>query len=176
MRQFIADGRRRDALRPVGRRDVPPSCRATARASGRRAGPPRPRAGRSTARTRRSSRTTTGSVHFMAKKERTSVVLDLEAPTYETEIAGKRFLRGGVVREPARDRDPFEPTRKYVCFREEGGRTPGAYARHGNDRTFSTIFQGINGVYDDDKTVGIAPSPDIKRLYASIQEAAHHPE
>ena len=129
------------------------------------------RAGRSTAQTRRSLCTTTGRVHFVAKKERKTVVIDLEALAYETRIGGKRFLEGGVIWEPARDGDPFGPERKYVCFRKDGGRTPVAYARHGDDGTFSTIFQGIDGVYDDDKTVGTAPSPDNKRLYFSIQDS-----
>ena len=91
MPRFVADGRGRDALRPGGRPDVPPllrgdgACMETADGADAQTGT-------YTERTRRALRTTTDRFHSVAKKERKTVVIDLEALTYETGIAGKKFL------------------------------------------------------------------------------------
>ncbi len=54
-----------------------------------------------------------------------------------------------------------------------GGNSLGVYAQYGDEKTYFTLFQGINGVYSDDETVGIAISPDHKRFYAGIQDAGY---
>lgn len=110
-----------------------------------------------------------GKLYFMAKKDYKMIVLDLDDMTYETETTGKKFYgEGSFGAQP--DQNLFGPTRKYIYFTEDGGSSPGVYARFGNDGTFFTLFQAITGgVYDGDETVGIALSPDNKRFYAGIQ-------
>ena len=39
------------------------------------------------------------------------------------------------------------------------------------DGTYRTIFEGISGVYVDDETVGVALSPDRRKLYAGVSVA-----
>jgi len=39
------------------------------------------------------------------------------------------------------------------------------------DGTYRTIFEGIIGVYVDDETVGVALSPDRRKLYAGVSVA-----
>ena len=56
----------------------------------------------------------------------------------------------------------------YFC--EDGGSSPGVYARDSNGM-YHTVFQGISGGrYDGDETVGIALSPDGLKLYAGFQD------
>mmetsp|Transcript_12724 Transcript_12724/g.27444 ORF Transcript_12724/g.27444 Transcript_12724/m.27444 type:complete len:687 (+) Transcript_12724:110-2170(+) len=112
-----------------------------------------------------------GKIFFMSKEKKMMFVLDLENMTYETEKTGKKFYgEGSFGDEP--DQNMFGPTRKYMYFTEDGGRSPGVYARFGNDGTYFTLFQAIEGgIYgnDEDETTGIALSPDGKRFYAGIQ-------
>jgi len=110
-----------------------------------------------------------GRLYFMAKKDRKMIILDLDEMTYETEITGKKFYgEGSFGAQP--DQNVFGPTRKYIYFTEDGGSSPGVYARFGEEGTFFTMFQAISGgVWDGDETVGIALSPDNKRFYAGIQ-------
>jgi hypothetical protein len=39
------------------------------------------------------------------------------------------------------------------------------------DGTYRTIFEGISGAYVDDETVGVALSPDRRKLYAGVSVA-----
>jgi len=111
-----------------------------------------------------------GKLYFMAKKDYKLIILDLDEMTYKVEITGRKFYgEGSFGNQP--DQNLFGPSRKYIYFTEDGGDSPGVYARYGEDGTFFTLFQAIiGGVYDGDETVGIALSPDNKKFYAGIQE------
>ena len=63
------------------------------------------------------------------------------------------------------------PTRKYIYYTEDGGNHCGIHARYSDSGTYLTLFQAMNGHYDDDETIGIALSPDHRRMYAGIQDA-----
>ena len=54
---------------------------------------------------------------------------------------------------------------------EDGGSTPGVYARLGSTGEYYTMFQGLPDDYDGDETVGIAISPDQTKFYAGFQRA-----
>ncbi|KAL7429034.1 hypothetical protein ACHAXH_000971, partial [Discostella pseudostelligera] len=106
-----------------------------------------------------------GHVYFMSKEHKMLIILDLDSMTYETEYSGMKFYGEGYFGDEP-DQIIFGPTQKYMYFTEDGGNSPGVYARYGDEKTYFTLFQGINGVYSDDETVGIAISPDHKRFYA----------
>lgn len=111
-----------------------------------------------------------GKLYFMAKKDFKMLILDLDNMTYTTETTGKKFYgEGSFDNQP--DQNLFGPTRKYIYFTEDGGESPGVYARYGSDGTYFTLFQAVKGGrYGEDETVGIALSPDHKRFYAGIQD------
>ncbi|KAL7549365.1 hypothetical protein ACHAWF_014643 [Thalassiosira exigua] len=110
-----------------------------------------------------------GKLYFMAKKDQKLLVLDLENSTYEAETTGMKFYGEGSFGDQP-DQGLFGPTEKWLYFTEDGGSTPGVYARRGHDGTYFTMFQSIEDVYDDDETIGIALSPDNTKFYAGFQE------
>lgn len=113
-----------------------------------------------------------GKVYFMSKELQTLIILDLDNMTYETESSGMKFYgEGSFSDEP--DQNLFGPSKKYMYFTEDGGKSPGVYARYAGDGTYFTLFQGIDGVYSDDETVGIALSPDHTKFYAGMQDAGY---
>jgi len=113
-----------------------------------------------------------GKLYFMAKKDHKLIILDLDEFTYEHETTGKKFYGEGSF-ESQPDQGIFGPTRNFIYFTEDGG-NPGVFARNGADRTYYTVFQAIeNGIHQDDETIGIALSPDNKRLYAGIQDSGY---
>jgi hypothetical protein len=110
-----------------------------------------------------------GKLYFMAKKDQKLLVLNLQRGTYETETTGMKFYgEGSFDNQP--DQHLFGPSRKWIYFTEDGGDSPGVYARRGTDGAYYTLFQGVPGVYENDETVGIAVSPDGMRFYAGIQD------
>jgi hypothetical protein len=112
-----------------------------------------------------------GKLYFMAKERMEMFILDVDNFTWEKEESGKKFYGEGSFEEQP-DQNMFGPTRKFMYFTEDGGKSPGVYARYGRDGTYFTLFQGIpGGEYADDETIGIALSPDHRRLYAGIQDA-----
>jgi len=111
-----------------------------------------------------------GKIYFMAKKKQKMIVLDLENLTYEEEFSGMKFYGEGSFDDQP-DQILHGARRKYIYFCEDGGPNPGVYARHDNDGTYFTLFQGIKGVHPNDETIGIALSPDSRRLIAGIQDA-----
>lgn len=114
-----------------------------------------------------------GKVYFMTKEFKRLIILDLENMTYETEGTGKKFYGEGTFGDQP-DQNMFGPSRKYIYFTEDGGSSPGVYARYGSDGTYFTMFQAIQGgMHDDDETAGIALSPDNKRFYATIQHSGY---
>ncbi|KAL7551399.1 hypothetical protein ACHAWF_015523 [Thalassiosira exigua] len=111
-----------------------------------------------------------GKLYFMSKELRTMLVLDVDGNTYESEVAGKKFYGEGDYGDQP-DQNVLGPTRKYMYFTEDGGESPGVYARYDGDGTYFALFQGVpGGRYDGDETVGIALSPDHRTLYAGFQE------
>ncbi len=112
-----------------------------------------------------------GYLYFVSKENKALYILDLKEMTYKREPAGGPKLsgHGSFNSEPDQIVLATNPIR-YMYFAEDGGRTPGVYARDKNG-TFFTIFQGIEGEYCDDESVGIALTPDRKRLYAGFQDA-----
>lgn len=110
-----------------------------------------------------------GYVYFVSKEMTALFILDLKEMTYKRELTGgpKLYGHGSFNSQPDQI---FLATIQYMYFAEDGGRTPGVYVRDKNGMYF-TIFQGIDGAYFDDETVGIALTPDRKRLYAGFQDA-----
>ena len=87
-----------------------------------------------------------GKLYFMAKKDLKLLILDLDDLKYETETTGKKFYgEGSFGSQP--DQNMIGPTRKYIYFCEDGGRTPGVYARYGNDGRTLQSFKRLSGVY-----------------------------
>jgi len=117
-----------------------------------------------------------GLLYFTAKKTRTLFILNLEKMTYESEKTGLQFSgKGSFNAQP--DQIVLGNYKRWIYFTEDGGTTPGVYVRD-LDGTYYTIFEAIEGsVYsgDDsnssDETVGIALSPDRRKLYAGFQDA-----
>jgi len=110
-----------------------------------------------------------GRLYFMSKELKSMLVLDLKASTYESETTGKKFYgEGSFAAQP--DQSIFGPRRRHMYFTEDGGSTPGVYARLGSTGTYYTMFQAISKDYDGDETVGVALSPDGKKFYAGIQD------
>mmetsp|Transcript_23439 Transcript_23439/g.48137 ORF Transcript_23439/g.48137 Transcript_23439/m.48137 type:complete len:151 (+) Transcript_23439:257-709(+) len=102
-----------------------------------------------------------GTLYFIAKVSQLLYSLDLDSMTYEVE-------RTGFPAQP--DQIALGKYGRYIYFCEDGG-TPGVYARD-VDGSYETVFSAIRGgCYDGDETVGIALSPDSKRLYAGYQDA-----
>lgn len=111
-----------------------------------------------------------GLLYFMCKVDGKMMILDLDNMTYESEDSGKKFYGEGSFGDQP-DQNMFGPTRKYMYFTEDGGSNPGVYARYGRDGTYFTLYQALQGgAYDGDETIGIALSPDHKRLYSGIQD------
>ena len=113
-----------------------------------------------------------GKVYFAAKKIRTLLILDLENMTYETELTGAQFEGKGTFNaQPDQIVCQDTTCKKWIYFSEDGGTTPGVYVRD-MAGTYRTVFEGIaGGLYDGDETVGIALSPDRRKLYAGFQDA-----
>ena len=110
-----------------------------------------------------------GLLHFTAKETQTLFILDLENMTYEKEQTGSQFEgKGGFNAQP--DQIVLGNYKEWIYFTEDGGDTPGVYVRS-RDGAYRTLFEGISGAYVDDETVGIALSPDRRKLYAGIQDA-----
>ena len=112
-----------------------------------------------------------GKVYFMAKKIHRLLILDIDNMTYTMENTDLKFYgEGSFDNQP--DQNLFGPTRKWIYFTEDGGDSPGVYARHDSDGMYYTLFQGIpGGKYADDETIGIALSPDGRKFYGGFQDA-----
>lgn len=108
-----------------------------------------------------------GLLYFAAKKTQTLFMLDLQSMTYESEMTGLQFEgKGSFNAQP--DQIVLGSYKRWIYFSEDGGSTPGVYVRD-MDGMYHTIFEGIDGgAYDGDETVGIALSPDRRKLYAGV--------
>ena len=113
-----------------------------------------------------------GQVYFMSKELKLLLILDVDRMTYKTESSGIKFYGNGSF-EDEPDQNLFGPSRQYMYFTEDGGESPGVYARYVGDGTYFTLFQGIDGVHSDDETIGIALSPDRTKFYAGLQDAGY---
>ncbi|KAL9178300.1 hypothetical protein ACHAXT_001728 [Thalassiosira profunda] len=111
-----------------------------------------------------------GKLYMMAKKIATMFVLNLEDETYVAETTGLKFYgEGSFDNQP--DQNLFGPTRKWMYFTEDGGSSPGVYARHDEHGAYFTVFQALEGgIHDGDETIGVALSPDSRTLYAGHQD------
>ena len=87
--------------------------------------------------------------------------------TYVTERTGSNFGgKGSFNAQP--DQIILENYKRWIYFSEDGGSTPGVYVRD-KAGMYRTVFEGIaGGRYDGDETVGIALSPDRRKLYAGV--------
>ena len=114
-----------------------------------------------------------GKVFFMSKLLHRLLILDLESMTYTAEESGLKFYgEGSFGGQP--DQIIHGPSRKYIYFTEDGSDDPGVYGRHAEDETYFTLFQAIKGgMHTEDETIGIAMSPDGRRLYAGFQTTGH---
>jgi len=103
-------------------------------------------------------------------------ILDDSNMTYKVEHIGKKFYGQGSFGVGFSQGDQVEyfgPSRKFMYFTEDGSRGDGVYARY-TDGTYMTIFRAIKGgIHKWEETVGIAMSPDNKRLYAGYQTRGH---
>jgi len=111
-----------------------------------------------------------GKLYFMAKTTKTMIILDLDNLTYKSETTGKKFYGDGSFSAQP-DQSIFGPRRRHMYFTEDGGSSPGVYARLGSTGTYYTMFQGISKEYDGDETAGVALSPDGKKFIAGVQRA-----
>lgn len=109
-------------------------------------------------------------LYFVSKELQTLFTLDLVQMTYQREVTGGLHLlgRGSFNSQP--DQIFLGANKRFLYFTEDGGSTPGLFARD-EGGFYYTIFQGIDGVYDDDETVGVALTADRKRLYVGLQDA-----
>mmetsp|Transcript_20010 Transcript_20010/g.34435 ORF Transcript_20010/g.34435 Transcript_20010/m.34435 type:complete len:122 (-) Transcript_20010:110-475(-) len=106
----------------------------------------------------------------MSKERKTMLILDLENLTYESETTGKKFYgEGSFAAQP--DQSVLGPRHRHMYFTEDGGSSPGVYARLGSTGVYYTMFQGMSSKYDGDESVGVALSPDGTKFYAGIQDA-----
>ena len=110
-----------------------------------------------------------GLLYFAAKRAQKLFILDLQNMTYKSERTGLQFEgKGSFNAQP--DQIVLESYKKWIYFTEDGGSTPGVYVRD-KEGTYHTIFEGINGgLYDGDETVGVALSPDRRKLYAGVSQ------
>lgn len=111
-----------------------------------------------------------GKLYFMSKVDKSVIILDVDNLTYETEVTGKKFYGDGSFSEQP-DQNIFGQSYRHMYFTEDGGSTPGVYARLGSTGVYYTMFQGTSKEYNDDETVGVALSPDGTKFYAGIQDA-----
>lgn len=111
-----------------------------------------------------------GMLYFVSKEMHNLYTLDLTRMTYQTEFTGGSQLlgRGSFNAQP--DQIFIGVSKRYLYFTEDGGSSPGLFARD-EDGAYYTVFQGIEGVYVEDETVGIAFTQDRKKLYAGLQDA-----
>ncbi|KAL7482850.1 hypothetical protein ACHAW6_008517 [Cyclotella cf. meneghiniana] len=67
--------------------------------------------------------------------------------------------------------EALEDKKKFIYFAEKGGWSPGVDVRD-KESSYFTVFQGVpKGRYQNDETVGIALSPDRRKLYTGFQES-----
>lgn len=112
-----------------------------------------------------------GLLYFAAKMKQTLFILDLHAMTYESERTGIQFAGKGSFNAQPDQITLVDSYKRWIYFSEDGGSTPGVYVRE-KDGTYRTIFEGIDGgAYNGDETVGVALSPDRRKLYAGFQDA-----
>jgi hypothetical protein len=109
-------------------------------------------------------------LYFVSKEMQTLYSLDLVQMKYQREgTGGSRLLgRGSFNAQP--DQIFIGDSKRYLYFTEDGGSSPGLFARD-ESGAYYTVFQGIEGVYEEDETVGIAFTQDRTRLYAGLQDA-----
>ncbi|EJK45259.1 hypothetical protein THAOC_36131 [Thalassiosira oceanica] len=83
-----------------------------------------------------------GKLYFMAKYNYHLFILDLKEMTYTVEKTGLKFYgEGNFDSQP--DQNLFGPSRRWMYLTEDGGSTPGVYARHCcESETYYTVFQG----------------------------------
>ena len=96
--------------------------------------------------------------------------LDLDAMTYEVEDTGARLF-GDRYFEAQPDQILRGMNNGYLYFTEDGGDRPGVYARDGEGNYYTIFKAASREKYRDDEAVGLAFSPDGRRLYAGFQDA-----
>lgn len=109
-------------------------------------------------------------LYFVSKKIKEMFILNLDEMTYTSEKTGSLFDgQGSFNAQPDQIIPNDIDKRRFIYFTEDSGYAPGIHARDAQGR-YRTLFRGIpDGSYADDETVGIAFSPDRKRLYAGFQ-------
>ncbi len=99
----------------------------------------------------------------MSKELKSLFVLDLKRMAYESEATGNKFYDKGSFAAKS-NQGVFGPRRRHMYFTEDGGSTPGVYVRLGSTGAYCAVFQGISKDYDSNETVGVALSPDGRKL------------
>lgn len=110
-----------------------------------------------------------GKLYFTAKSTQKLFVLDLESFSYQLETTGLNFDGKGSFN--ALPDQVIKGTKRFLYFTESGGKTPGVYARDLHTGNYMTIFEASEKEYLDDETVGIAFSPDRRKMYVGYQES-----
>ncbi len=112
-----------------------------------------------------------GKLYFTAKSTQKMFALDLESLTYKLETTGLNFQGKGSFN--ANPDQVITGNKRFLYLTESGGKNPGVYCRDMNTGKYMTIFEAIDGDgrYLNDETVGIAFSPDRRRMYAGYQGA-----
>jgi sugar lactone lactonase YvrE len=116
-----------------------------------------------------------GMLYFVSKKTNLLITLNLDTLTYVKEsTAGGLFGNGSFKNQPD---GVISVSDRYLYFTEDGGGTPGVYFRDMSNGKYYTVFQAIDNYqgdkYDGDETTGLAFSPDMKIMYACMQEIGY---
>ena len=108
-----------------------------------------------------------GLLYFATKEAQSLFIVNLQDGTYTKESTGLQFAgQGSFNAQP--DQVILSNYKRWIYFSEDGGENPGVYIRE-KDGTYRTIFEAVNGtVYEGDETVGVALSPDRRKLYAGV--------
>lgn len=113
-----------------------------------------------------------GILYFVAKKSKLLFMLDLDNGNYTTERTGSGLLGNGAFTDGPDGL--FSITNELIYFTEDGGRSPGLYARETKTGNYYTIFEAWNEtLYRGDETTGVAFSPDFIKLYVCLQEIGY---
>jgi len=106
-----------------------------------------------------------GLLYFVSK--RNLYVLDLDKGTYRTSSTSDYSLYNGEFKHA-----PDQLVRndgEFLYFTESGGGTPGVYSIDAAGQSYA-IFEAYDSKYFNDKTTGLAFSPDGTRMYACFQD------
>lgn len=113
-----------------------------------------------------------GRLYFVSKRFKALYILNLDKHTYEVEHTNEGVLmKNGTGFGDSPDQVIVRGGEDLVFLTEDGGFSPGVYARNLTDNGYYTIFEAWNQTFYGDETCGLAFSPSRHRMYFALQEA-----